>query len=327
MRIPLPLKASLLAFTLVLLAASAFSACGNGNNNNADLAPMIKVSVMDQSSPTQSDKVVFFKNVAPAGDTFSLDVAVKDDLGTLEVDDIDIVLRYDSTFMQLVDIRSDTLFGNCGALNTACNRTSPVCVDNQAAANGGGERFCRSNGSTPCLKDTDCTGADDACGDFGRLETSFVVITGPKTCSNNSTRSCTSSADCDLCTSDPSLVCNDNADCTGTCVASACVGGGRNGDPCVVPFDCFDACNLSATCAGCPSKRVSGTETIVNLRFRVIDTGTSELRFVTSGNEQAVASFLRLSKDDVTGVEFAPAVDANDPGIKTGGTILIQATK
>jgi hypothetical protein len=309
----------------MLLAASAFSACGNGDNNGPDLAPMIKASVV-QSPPTQSDRVVFFNNVTTAGDIINLDVAVHDTTGTLDVDDIDIDLRYDTTFMQLVEIRPETLLGKCGTINPACNRTSPVCVNNQASANGGGERFCRSNGSTPCLKDADCTASNDACGDFGRLESSFLVIAGPKTCTNNTARSCTSSADCDLCTSDTSLVCDDNADCTGTCVASACVGGARNGDPCVVAFDCFDECNLTATCAGCPSKLVSGTETIVFLRFRVIDTGTSELRFVTSCNIKAVASFLRNDTLDLTGVQFWPAVDANDPGQITG-TILIEGTK
>ena len=325
MRIPHHLKISLLAFALMLLAAAAFSACGTGDNNGPDLAPMIKASVV-QSSPTQSDRVVFFNNVTTAGDIINLDVAVHDTTGTLDVDDIDIALRYDSTFMQLVEIRPETLLGKCGTVNPACSLASPICLHNLASANGGGERFCRGNGSSPCLQDSDCTSAIDACGDFGRFQASFAVITGPKTCSNNPARSCTSSADCDLCTSDTSLVCDDNADCTGTCPASVCVGGARNGDPCVVPFDCFDECNLTSTCAGCPSKLVSGTETIVNLRFRVIDTGTSELRFVTSASFQAEASFLRKDTADLAGIQFWPAVDANDPGQITG-TILIEGTK
>jgi hypothetical protein len=325
LRIPLHPKVSLLTLALILVAASAFSACGNSNDNETDIAPMIKASVV-QSSPTQSDRVVFFDNVTTAGDTITLDVAVHDSTGTVDMDDADIVLRYDSTFMQLVDIRPETLLGKCGTVNPACGLTSPICVDNLPSANGGGERFCRSNGSTPCLKDADCTAANDACGDFGRFEASFAVITGPKTCSNNSARSCTTSADCHLCTSDTSIVCDDNADCTGACVASTCSGGAHNGDPCSAPIDCFDACNLTASCAGCPSKLVSGTETIVNLRFRVIDTGSSELRFVTSGSPLSVASFLRKDTVDVTGVQFWPAVDVNDPGLITG-SILIEGTK
>ncbi|HEU5180357.1 MAG TPA: hypothetical protein VFW45_06180 [Candidatus Polarisedimenticolia bacterium] len=329
MRIPLLSKVSLLALALILPAALAISACGNGNDNSTDLAPMIKVQPIElvPPFPLQSDKVVFFNKLSPAGDTFSLDVAVHDDTGTLDLDDIDIVLRYDTTFMQLVDIRSETLFGSCGAVNTACNRTSPVCVNNQASANGGGERFCRSNGSTPCLKDTDCTATGDSCGDFGRLQAAFAVITGPKTCSNDSTHSCTQGSDCHLCTSDVSIPCANNAQCTGTCVSSVCSGGGHAGDPCIANIDCFDTCNVSATCNGCPSKVVSGTQSIVNLRFRVIDTGRSELRLVTSGSSQAVASFLRKDTLDIGGVQFWPDVDASDVTDIDNSTILIEATK
>ncbi len=318
-------KVSLLASALILPAALALLACGNGNDNDTGLAPMIKASVV-QSSPTQSDRVIFFNNVTTAGDIINLDVAVRDSTGTLDVDDVDIVLRYDSSFMQLVEIRPETLLGKCGTVNPACNLASPVCIENQASANGGGERFCRSNGSTPCLQDTDCTASGDACGDFGRLQTAFATITGPKTCSNDSTHSCTQASDCHLCTSDVSIPCADNAQCTGTCVASVCSGGAHAGDPCTAPIDCFDTCNVTATCGGCPSKIVSGTQTIVNLRFRVIDTGSSELRFVTSGSSQAVASFLRKDTLDLGGLQFWPAVDANDPTLVTG-SILIQGTK
>ena len=304
--------------------------CGHGNNaNDIIVAPMIKASFDDTSCTdpcsSQSDPKVFLDNVTTAGNVLNADVMVQDSSGLLDVDDIDLVMRYDATFMQLTSIRPETLLGTCGTVNPVCQVLSPVCINNQSAANGGGERFCRGNGSTPCLRDTDCTTTDDVCGDFGRLQASFAVITGPKTCSNKPSQSCTQSSDCQFCASNPSQACLNAAICTGSCTSFVCAGGSFDGKPCSSGIDCFDACG-SGACSGCPSTLVNGKVRIVNLTFSVIGTGSSDLRFTVSTNPSATACALRKDTVDIGSIHFCPDVDAADPGI-THGCFKVTGTK
>ena len=302
--------------TSAVLVLAAPAGCGNGRHREF-VAPTIKATFSKSDpNPPPTGGVVYFDNVRAVGDVLNMDVMVQDAAGTLDVDDIDLVLRYDAAFMQVTDIRPETILGDCGAVNPACLLTSPICLNNQAAANSGGERFCRSNGSTPCLQNTDCTAPEDACGDFGRLEASFAVITGPKTCSNSTSVPCASNSECQFCKSNSSLTCSTpTAECSGFCSgALVCSGGSFDGKPCTGNADCVDTCNFGV-CSGCPSVTISAPKRIVNLTVRVITTGTSELRFVISSNPLETASFLRKEKVDLSGVLFWPNVEAENPGV------------
>lgn len=305
----------------ITLLPAVLTACGGGDGSNDIVVPLFKASFV-QTPPTQSDRVVFMDNVTATGDVLNMDVMVQDTSGTLDLDDIDLVLRYDASFLQVTSIRRETLFGDCGSINPACLLVSPVCIDNHSAANAGGEKFCRIDGSTPCARDTDCTAIGDACGSFGGLETSFVVLTGPKTCSNNSAVSCSTSLDCRFCTANTSLPCTSAADCASICSAGTCLSGSFAGQSCSRNEDCIDTCG-SGLCSGCPSVIVSGAKRIVNLTFRVIQAGTSDLRFVISSNPVDTASFLRKGTVDVSGVQFWPNVDAGNPSLVQGSLIVI----
>ena len=321
-------SAAHLTFRLLVLGTvfpAVLLACGNGNGDHHIDLPLIKVT-FNQTPPTQTDRVVFFDNVTVTADILNMDLVLRDGSGTLDVDDIDLVIRYDASFIQISNIRPETLFGNCGSINPVCQLTSPVCVDNHSAANAGGAKFCRIDGSTPCGQDTDCPATGDACGSFGNLETSFVVITGPKTCSNNSAITCSTASQCRLCTSNSSLPCTTAAECSSTCSAGmTCTGGSFAGQSCTDNSDCVDTCN-PGVCSGCPSVVVNGTSRIVNLTFRVIQAGTSELRFVISSNPQDSASFLRKDTAEISGVQFWPNVDANNPSL-VQGSFIVMGTK
>lgn len=235
----------LAAFAVALLALP-FPGCGNGGNgSNLVVTPMIKARV-DQVACVPSQPQVVFANANTAGDVVNVDIDLQSLSGTVDVDDADLVLRYDASFMQVTDIRPETLFGNCGAINTACNLLSPTCLNNQSAANGGGTRFCRSNGTTFCQTDADCPSLGDACGSFGQLELSFAVITGPRTCSNKTGQSCLSAADCRFCKSNSSVTCTD--ECSGVCIGSVCSGGSQDGRICGSTTDCADTCGSSQQC-------------------------------------------------------------------------------
>lgn len=292
------------------------SGCGTGDDNEIFVVPPIVASIQPDppTPPTQTDRVVFFDNVTATGDVVNADLVVQDSTGTLDLDDIDLVLRYDATFLQVTQLRPETLFGNCGAVNPACLLVSPVCLNNQSIANGGGQRYCRSDGSTPCLLDTDCPATGDVCGDFGKLEASYAVITGPGTCSNNSGLSCTQSSQCVLCTANPTLPCTSAGDCSSTCASNICTGGSFGGQPCSSNADCVDTC-ASGTCSGCPSTVVNGKRRIVNVTFRVISEGTGRIHFVVSSNPLDPASFLRKAAVVEPGVQFWPSEDFGAPGI------------
>ena len=320
-----PAQLLLLLFTGGTLSVLPLSGCGNGGNDpDIVVAPIIQASFL-QTSPTETDRVVFLDNITAVGDIINADLVVSDSTGTLDLDDIDLVLRYDATFMQVTVVRPETLFGTCGTVNTACSLVSPVCVNNLSAANAGGTRYCRLNGSTLCLTDADCPAPNDACGNFGELSISLAVITGPKTCSNKSSQSCTQSSDCKFCSSDPSITCVDASDCSAACVSFVCSGGSFSGLPCSTNADCVDTCN-AGTCSGCPAVLVSGTTRIVNLTMRLISTGVSDVRFVISSNPLEEASFLRKDTVDLSGIQFWPSVDSADPSM-VQGSFTVTGTK
>ncbi|MCI0655599.1 MAG: hypothetical protein L0170_00830, partial [Acidobacteria bacterium] len=178
LRILRPDKLLMLLLTGGALCLLPLSGCGNGGEDpDIVIAPIIQAEV-SQTSPTQSDRVVFMDNVTFVGDIINADLVVRDSTGTLDLDDVDLVLRYDATFIQVTDVRPETLFGNCGTVNTSCNLVSPICLSDLSSANGGGARFCRINGSTLCLTNADCPSPNDACGNFGKLSISLAVVTG-----------------------------------------------------------------------------------------------------------------------------------------------------
>jgi hypothetical protein len=325
LRIIRPDKLLLLLATTGALSLLPLSGCGNGgNNNDIVIAPIIQASVA-QTSPTQTDRVVFLNNVTAVGDIINADLAVTDTTGTLNMDDFDLVLRYDATFMQVTAVRPETLFGNCGTINAACNLVSPVCLNDLSAANAGGTKYCRLNGSTLCIQDTDCPTPNDACGNFGRLSISAAVVRGPRTCSNKSSQSCAQNADCKFCTSNPATSCLDASSCSGICASFVCAGGSFNGLPCSSSIECVDTCN-AGTCSGCPAVLVNGTTRMVNITMRLISTGTSEVRFVVSSNQLAEASFLRKDGLELSGVQFWPSVDSVDPSM-VQGSFTVTGTK
>ena len=313
---------------MLLLTGGALSVlplCGCGSEApEIVIAPLIQASVL-QTSPTQTDRVVFMDNVTAVGDIINADLVVRDTTGTLDLDDFDLVLRYDASFMQVTVVRPQTLFGECGTVNTACSLVSPICLSNLSGANAGGARFCRINGSTLCLTDADCPSPNDACGNFGKLSISAAVVTGPKTCSNKSTQSCSQNADCKFCSSNSALACIDAASCSGTCTSFVCVGGSFNGLPCSTAAECGDTCN-AGLCSGCPAVLVNGTSRFVNITMRLIATGVSEVRFVVAANPLDEASFLRKDTVALSGIQFWPSVDSLDPSV-VQGSFTVTGTK
>ncbi len=325
MRIFRPNKLLLLLLTGGALSLLPLSGCGNGGEDpDIVIAPIIQASVL-QTSPTQADRVVFMDNITAVGDIVNADLVVRDSTGTLDLDDVDLVLRYDATFIQVTVVRPETLFGNCGTVNTACNLVSPICLADLPGGNAGGTRFCRINGSTLCLTDADCPSPNDFCGNFGRLPFSAAVVTGPKTCSNKSSQSCTQNSDCKFCTSNSATACADASDCSGVCTLDVCAGGSFDGLPCSTNANCVDTCS-AGTCSGCPAVLVNGTTRIVNLTMRVIATGVSDVRFVVSSNPLDQASFLRKDTADLSGIQFWPSVDSIDPSVVLG-SFTVTGTK
>lgn len=290
-----------------------FAAC-HGGENKTILKPMVRAA-LTQTSPPQNDGVIFFDNVTPIGDTLSLDVVVRDSTGNLAIDSIDLVIRYDARFIQVLSVAGqNTLFGTCNTVNPTCGVNSPICVNNRTQANGGGDNFCRKLGSAACTLDTDCTasmdcggdpdctGLADECGSFGLLQASFVVLTGPKVCSNNTSRSCSADADCQLCSNDPDTACTSPSDCGGNLCDSG----------------------ICQNSTGCSAVTVSQTQKIANLTLRVTQPGCSEIRFVISSNVQGVASFARKDLAELP-VLFFPNVDADDLTLKAG-CITVKGT-
>jgi len=320
-----PIQLLRLLLTAGALALLPLSGCGNGGEDpDVHIVGLIQASFI-QTPPTQSDRVVFMNNVTAVGDIINADLVVSDSTGTLDLDDLDLVLRYDATFMQVTSVRPETLFGNCGSINTACNLASPVCLNDMSSANAGGTHYCRINGSTLCLKDDDCPAPNDSCGNFGKLTISLAVITGPKTCSNKTTQSCLQSSDCKFCSANSSIACVDASDCTAACVNFLCSGGSFAGQPCSTTANCVDTCG-SGVCSGCPAVLVSGTTRIVNITMRLISTGVSDVRYVVSSNPLDEASFLRKDTVDLSGIQFWPSVDSTDPSL-VQGSFTVTGTK
>ena len=305
--------AAALAGCLLLLAG-----CGGGENKPM-LADTLQAS-FSQDPPPASGAVVFFDDVTVVGDTIQMDVVVRDDTGALQLDDVDLVIRYDASFIQITSISGqNTLFGTCNTVNPVCAVNSPICIDNLPQANGGGERYCRTDGSTSCATDDDCPAAGDVCGSFGRLEAAFVVLTGPKACSNNPAVSCTASSECQLCGANPAVSCTGPGDCSGGCgTDNHCIN--LPGRSCVSDGDCFDAC-VFGTCQGCPAVAVSGTRKLASLVLRVRKEGASPFRFVVSSSPGTTASAARKDLVDQP-VLFFPNVDGDDPTVITGGIVI-----
>jgi len=314
--LPSRLLASALAGVLLLLAG-----CGGGETRPI-LAPTVHAS-FSQGIPPVADAVVFFDGISAVGDTIQMNAVVRDSTGTLDLDDADLVLRYDATFIQVVSITAqDAIFGTCNTVNPDCGVNSPICADNRIVANGGGEMYCRSNGSTPCVTDDDCTAVGDKCGSFGRLLAAFAVLTGPKVCSNDSNRACLASSECQLCDDkdNVTLQCAGDGDCSGACgLDNTCANIPTRS--CALDGDCYDEC-IFGTCQGCPSVVVSGTRRIASLTLRVMKEGTSPFRFVVSANPNTTGSALRKDVVDQP-VLFFPNVDGDDPSIVSGDIVVV----
>ncbi len=317
---PLP-SLSIRCHVAAALAGALLLAAGcSGGENKPIVVPTVKASFAQDLPPVQ-DGVVFFDNVAVVGDVIQMNVVVRDSTGTLDVDDANLVLRYDATFLQVINVTAqDAIFGTCNTVNPTCGVLSPACADNHATANGGGESYCRSNGSTACLTDDDCTAAGDECGSFGRLLASYAVITGPKLCTSDPARTCWTDSECRVCDHPDNVIttCDSSDDCSGTCDAGACTNVPTR--PCVIDEECFDLCHIG-TCQGCPSVVVSGTETIASLTLRVMKEGTSSLRFVVSSNPATSGSALRRDLVDQP-VTFFPNVDGDDVSLVTGDIVI-----
>ena len=308
--------AAALAGALLLLAG-----CGGGETRPI-LAPTVKASI-SQSPPLALNSVVFFDNISVVGDTIQMNAVVRDSTGELEVDAANLVLRYDATFIQVVSVTAqNAIFGTCGTVNLVCGLTSPVCLNNLIQANGGGEKYCRSNGSTPCATDDDCTAPGDKCGSFGRLLASFTVVTGLKVCANDPGLTCSTDEDCpQFCSANSTLACTTGADCSGTCdLNNLCTNLPTRG--CVSDDDCLDDC-VRGDCAyeNCPSVVVSGAPTIASLTLRVMEEGTSSFRFVVSANPATPESAL-LENTLPLPITFTPSVDRDDPTILSGEIVI-----
>ena len=305
--------AGALAGCLLLLAS-----CGGGENKPI-LAPTLQAS-FSQDPPPASGATVFFDNVTVVGDTIQMNVVVRDDTGALELDDVDLVLRYDASFLQVTSITGqNTLFGTCNTVNPACAVNSPICIDNLSQANAGGEKYCRTDGSTPCATDDDCPASGDVCGSFGRLQAAFAVLTGPKVCTNAPSVSCVASSECQLCSANSSVSCTGAADCSGRCGAdNHCIN--LPGRSCVSDGDCFDDC-VFGTCQGCPPVVVSGTRKVASLVLRVKKEGASPFRFLVSSSPGTTGSAARKDLVDQP-VLFFPSVDGDNLSVTTGGIVI-----
>jgi hypothetical protein len=305
---------------VVLLLASC-----SGGEQRPIIAPTVQASLA-QSAPPVSDGVVLFNNIITVGDTIKLDVVVQDSTGTLDVDDVDLVLRYDASFIQVVSLSGqNTLLGSCGTVNPVCGAPSPICIDNRSQANGGGDAFCRIDGSTPCSTGADCPSSGNACGSFGLLLASFAALTGPHLCSNNLSMSCFQDSDCLLCSGGNIITssCTTDAECGGTC--NLVIGKCASNFPlrsCTSDSDCADTCG--GTCRpACPSVIVSGTKKIATVTLRVMREGTGDFRFVVSPS-LGTPGVSALRKDLVDWpVLFFPNVDNNDPSIQNGAIAIV----
>ena len=311
-------RARIVLSGLILLLA----AC-HGGENKPILKPMVKACLI-QDPPPQADGVVFFDNVIANGDSLSMRIVVRDSTGLLDIDDVDVVLRYDASFIQVVSVGGQsTLFGTCNTVNPVCGVNSPICLADRVSANIGGQGFfCRSNGSSPCTTNADCTMAEDACGNFGILRASFAVLTGPKVCSNNPALSRASASDCQLCVNNSSRACTSPGDC-GTCSnnsSQACTM-----DSECTPGTCVSSLCGTGTCPGCPSVVVSGTQVIATLALRVMKDGSGSLRFVVSPVPGSNASAVRKNLGDQN-VLFFPNVDATDPSVRQGSILVAGDT-
>ena len=291
----------------LLIAAVA---CSSGQNVSNFQKPQIQAD-MTVDPPPQTDRVVYFDHIVKTGDSIELDVMVRDTQGNLIIDDADLVLRYDTTFIQVAAVRGQNiLFGSCNTINPVCLVNSPICTDNRAAANGGGERFCRGDSTKSCATNADCPGPGNACGSYGNLEAAFAVLTGPKLCSNNSAVGCATALDCRFCTLDRTQTCTGNPDCTGTCQAGNCTR--PAGRTCVTNADCADTCDLG-TCLGCPEVTVDGAQRLATITLRVVREGTGDLRLAFSAGPPGPTSVLRRNTVEQTGIVFHPGVDLTDP--------------
>jgi len=299
---------------MVLLLAS----CSGGEERSV-LAPTVQASLA-QGVPPVSDGVVFFGNITPVGDIISLDVMIQDSTGALDVDNVDLVLRYDASFIQVVSLSSqNALFGSCNTVNPVCGTTSPTCLDNRTAANGGGDRFCRSDGSTFCSTNAQCPTQGDACGSFGRLDAA-IAVTGARICSNNPDQDCALGSDCQFCKANPTVLCANASDCSGSCASGSCTN--LPSRSCATDLDCFDTCE-TGTCQGCPSVIVSGPMRIATLTLRILKEGTGDFRFVVSSGPGTSGSAVRKNAVDLDPpVLFYPNVDAGDPAVKNGAIVV-----
>jgi hypothetical protein len=302
----------------------------SGGERKPILAPTVRARLVQDSPPSSpppalpsAKGVVFFDNVISVGDSISMDVVIRNFTSDLDIDDVDLTFRYDSTFIQVASLSGqNTLFGTCNTVNLTCGVNSPICTNNRQQANAGGSRFCRSNGSTFCTADTDCTAAGDACGSFGVLEASFAVLTGPKVCSNNPNQGCTTNSNCSFCESGGAS-CSNVADCNAVppdCSGNLC--SNIPGRSCTQDVDCVNNCVLG-TCQGCPSVLVSGTRTIANLTIRVMKEGIGDFRLVVSSSS-AAGSAVRKDLQDLD-VVFFPSVDAESP-FATNGAIVVTGS-
>jgi hypothetical protein len=300
------------------LAGVLFLAGCSGGEQKPILAPTIRAGLFYVAPAL--DRTVFFSNTVVVGDTIQMDVVIQDSTGTLDIDDVDLVLRYDASFVQVASLNGqNTLFGTCNTVNLACGVNSPICADNRSQANGGGARFCRSDGTTPCSVDKDCTVSGDACGSFGTLKAAFAVLTGPKTCSNNSSLTCSSNSGCQFCLLEKSKPCSGSSDCTGTCgPGNLCSNIPTRG--CVTDTDCQDTCDLTGTCRGCPSVVVSGVRRIASLTLRVMKQGSGDFRFVVPSAPGGSGSAVRKDLVDQT-VDFFPKEGGGVADIRITGSL------
>ncbi len=334
---PVPRDPALRSLALLAAALLAFAGCSGGQERPI-LADTITAHIV-QDPPPVSGAAVYFGNVKTTGDTIMMDILVR---GPLDVDDADLVLRYDATFIQVVTLTSQgALFGTCNTVNAACSLVSPVCADDRPAANGGQGSppdqtdCCRLKGIKTCTVATEktaCPDPGDACGTFGRLSAAYAVVTGPKVCSNRASQTCAQSSDCQFCNSSPAITCAGSVDCSGTCTIPAGSTSGTCDKPagrvCTADIDCADTCGAAGTCRGCPSVTVADGQVVklATITLRVMTSGSSEFRFVVSSTAGASGvSALRKDLTDQT-VQFFPSVDTADPSVKIG-SILIQGTK
>jgi hypothetical protein len=292
----------------LLLAASC-----SGGQEKPILVPTIRAQLV--YTPPATDRTVYFANTVVVGDVIQMDVMIQDFSNTLDIDDVDLVIEYDASFVQIASLNGqNTIFGTCNTVNPACGVISPICVNNRIVANGGSPKTCKSNSATTCTLDKDCP-AGDTCVSLGTLQASFAVLTGPKVCSSDASRTCTTNSQCAFCKQNLAITCSGNADCAGTCSAGTC--SNIPGRVCGSDSDCQDLCDLTATCRGCPSVLVGGVQKIASLALRVMKAGSGDFRFVVSGGTR---SAVRKDLTDL-GVSFFPQVGGGSTDIVIIGTL------